>query len=110
MTGIAQEYADCAPLARETGRALKQIFSEAHSAASAMVSDIRHHPIPHSQLSTFLTRGEQERTIRGIPLQIPWFYRAPQVRNSSESLAFPDLVGSVGIPAQIRAPIRGGAP
>lgn len=35
VTGIAPEYADCATLARETGRPLKQIFSEAHAAASA---------------------------------------------------------------------------
>jgi uncharacterized protein (TIGR00299 family) protein len=33
VTGIAPEYADCAALARETGRALKQVFSEAHQAA-----------------------------------------------------------------------------
>ncbi|MGH2728077.1 MAG: nickel insertion protein, partial [Actinomycetota bacterium] len=33
ITGIAPEYADCAALARETGRPLKQIFTEAHTAA-----------------------------------------------------------------------------
>jgi hypothetical protein len=33
VTGIAPEYADCAALARETGRPLKQVFSEAHQSA-----------------------------------------------------------------------------
>jgi uncharacterized protein (TIGR00299 family) protein len=33
VTGIAPEYADCAALARETGRPLKQIFTQAHAAA-----------------------------------------------------------------------------
>ncbi|HJR19628.1 MAG TPA: nickel pincer cofactor biosynthesis protein LarC [Actinomycetota bacterium] len=33
ITGIAPEYADCAALARETGRPLKQVFTEAHAAA-----------------------------------------------------------------------------
>jgi hypothetical protein len=33
VTGVAPEYADCASLARETGRPLKQVFSEAHQAA-----------------------------------------------------------------------------
>jgi hypothetical protein len=33
ITGIAPEYADCAGLARQTGRPLKQIFTEAHAAA-----------------------------------------------------------------------------
>jgi uncharacterized protein (TIGR00299 family) protein len=37
VTGIAPEYADCAALARETGRALKQVFSEAHAAAQGQV-------------------------------------------------------------------------
>ncbi|MFY9588879.1 MAG: nickel pincer cofactor biosynthesis protein LarC [Actinomycetota bacterium] len=34
VTGIAPEYADCANLARETGRPLKQVFAEAHAAAT----------------------------------------------------------------------------
>lgn len=34
VTGIAPEYADCASLARETGRPLKQVFAEAHAAAT----------------------------------------------------------------------------
>jgi uncharacterized protein (DUF111 family) len=33
VTGIAPEYGDCAALARETGRPLKQVFSDAHQAA-----------------------------------------------------------------------------
>ena len=33
VSGIAPEYSDCAALATETGRPLKQIFSEAHAAA-----------------------------------------------------------------------------
>jgi pyridinium-3,5-bisthiocarboxylic acid mononucleotide nickel chelatase len=39
VTGIAPEYADCADLARATGRPLKQIFSEAHTAAERALSD-----------------------------------------------------------------------
>jgi uncharacterized protein (TIGR00299 family) protein len=46
VTGIAPEYADCASLARETGRPLKQIFSEAHSEASAMVERQQSSPNP----------------------------------------------------------------
>jgi uncharacterized protein (DUF111 family) len=38
VTGIAPEYADCAAMARETGRPLKQIFAEAHAAATALLS------------------------------------------------------------------------
>jgi len=37
VTGIAPEYADCAALARETGRPLKQVFSEAQSAAERLL-------------------------------------------------------------------------
>jgi pyridinium-3,5-bisthiocarboxylic acid mononucleotide nickel chelatase len=33
VTGIAPEYADCAAIARESGRPLKQVFSEAHGVA-----------------------------------------------------------------------------
>jgi pyridinium-3,5-bisthiocarboxylic acid mononucleotide nickel chelatase len=33
VTGVAPEYGDCAALARETGRPLKQVFAEAHQAA-----------------------------------------------------------------------------
>jgi len=39
VIGIAPEYADCAALARETGRPLKQIFSEAHAAAERSSGD-----------------------------------------------------------------------
>ena len=39
VTGIAPEYADCAALARETGRPLKQIFTEAHAAAERRLRD-----------------------------------------------------------------------
>ena len=45
VTGIAPEYADCAALARETGRPLKQIFSEAHTAASSLIE--RHSSSPN---------------------------------------------------------------
>jgi len=38
VTGIAPEYADCAALARDTGRALKQVFSEAHQAAQQQLN------------------------------------------------------------------------
>ena len=38
VTGIAPEYADCATLARETGRPLKEIFSDAHAAAQRVLA------------------------------------------------------------------------
>ena len=38
ITGIAPEYADCANLARETGRPLKQVFADAHAAATEQLS------------------------------------------------------------------------
>jgi pyridinium-3,5-bisthiocarboxylic acid mononucleotide nickel chelatase len=34
ITGIAPEYADCAALARESGRPLKQVFADAYAAAT----------------------------------------------------------------------------
>jgi len=37
VTGIAPEYADCAALARESGRPLKRIFAEAHEAARKLL-------------------------------------------------------------------------
>lgn len=39
VAGIAPEYADCASLAHETGRPLKEIFAEAQAAARALLEE-----------------------------------------------------------------------
>ena len=39
VAGVAPEYADCATLARETGRPLKQVFADAYAAAQRLVED-----------------------------------------------------------------------